>query len=163
MDQKRSVKDYAPLIILVLVTFLAAAALTYGQKKDLHEGMRFFMGFFFCVFAMFKFFTLAGFVAGFRLYDLLAKKILVYGYIYPFIELALGLAYLSFVFPVLTYSITIVLMVVSSIGVVQSLKKGLDTRCACMGTVLNVPLSTVTLIENIGMGLMAFIMLMAFF
>ncbi len=163
MDQKRSVKNYMPLIILVLVTFLAATALTYGQKKNFYEGMHFFMGFFFCIFAMLKLFNLAGFVAGFRLYDALAKNIFIYGYIYPFIELILGLAYLSFVCPVLTYSITSVLMVISSIGVVQSLKKGLDTRCACMGTVLNVPLSTVALIENIGMGLMAFIMLMAFF
>jgi hypothetical protein len=33
----------------------------------------------------------------------------------------------------------------------------LDVRCACMGTILNVPLSTVTLTEDIGMGLMALI------
>ncbi|MEI8301383.1 MAG: MauE/DoxX family redox-associated membrane protein [Chlamydiota bacterium] len=163
MDEKKSIKDYWPLIVLLLVTFLAATALTYGQKKSSYQGMHFFMGLFFCIFAMFKLFNLAGFVTGFRLYDLLAKKVAAYGYFYPFIELALGLAYLSFICPILTYSITVILMVLGSIGVIQSLKNGLDTRCVCMGTVLNVPLSTVTLIEDVGMGVMAFIMLMAFF
>jgi hypothetical protein len=88
-----------------------------------------------------------------------AKKFRAYAYLYPFIELGLGLAYLSFSHPVATYIITILVMGVGTIGVIRALKRGLDVRCACMGTVLDVPLSTVTLSEDIAMGVMACLML----
>ena len=52
-----------------------------------------------------------------------------------------------------------IIMGVGAIGVIRALRKGLDLRCACMGTVLDVPLSTVTLSEDIAMGLMACAML----
>ena len=62
-------------------------------------------------------------------------------------------------FPQFTYLATILLAAISAVGVIKALREGLDTRCACMGTILNVPLSSVTLSEDILMGLMAFIML----
>jgi hypothetical protein len=43
---------------------------------------------------------------------------------------------------------------VGATGVILALKKGMDVRCVCLGTVLDVPLSTVSLIEDIGMVLM---------
>jgi hypothetical protein len=46
-------------------------------------------------------------------------------------------------------------MTVGTIGVLSALQRGLDINCPCMGSVLDVPLSTVTLTEDIGMGLMA--------
>lgn len=150
---------YWPLVSLIIIAALAATALTYGLQKGHFQWMHFFMGFFFCQFAMLKLFHPAQFSEGFQMYDLIAKKIPHYGLLYPFIELALGLAYLSFVLPILTYVVTVVVMCVSAIGVIKALKKGLDVRCACMGTVLDVPLSTVTLTEDIGMGLMALVML----
>ena len=48
---------------------------------------------------------------------------------------------------------------IGAVGVVRALKRGLDINCPCMGSVLDVPLSTVTLTEDIGMGLMAAVML----
>ena len=47
-------------------------------------------------------------------------------------------------------------MLISSIGVIKSLRSGMNIKCACLGTVLSVPLSTVSVVENLGMGLMAF-------
>lgn len=44
-----------------------------------------------------------------------------------------------------------------AIGVVLVLRKGLDIACPCMGNVLSVPLSTVTLSED---GLMALALLL---
>ena len=152
-------KAYRPLIALVLVAFLAALAVLHGIQGNWIQWMHYFMGFFFCQFAMLKMFHLDGFVMGFQKYDLLAMKWGSYGYVYPFIELALGLAYLSFILPILTYFITVLIAFVGSIGVIKALKKGLDLRCACMGTILDVPLSTVTLTEDITMGLMALFML----
>ena len=154
-------KRYWPLLALVLVAASAGAALAYGLQKGMSAWMHFFMGFFLCQFSMLKLFNPAGFAQGFQMYDLVAKKFPGYAYLYPFIELGLGLSYLSFAFPTATYLITILVMGIGAIGVVRALKQGLDVRCACMGTVLNVPLSTVTLSEDIGMGLMASWMLIA--
>jgi hypothetical protein len=39
-------------------------------------------------------------------------------------------------------------MAVSSIGVIQSVFQKRKIRCACLGTVFNLPMSTVTLVED---------------
>ena len=148
---------YWPLFALILVAAAGAAALAQasGRTGGLFDWMHYFMGFFLCQFAMLKLFHPAGFAEGFQMYDLVAKKFRIYAYLYPLIELALGLAYLSFSTPTLTYILTIVVMGVGAIGVIGALRRGLDIRCACMGTVLDVPLSTVTLTEDIAMIAMA--------
>ena len=150
---------YWPLLALVLIAALAAYAISFGIYGDFQYGMHYFMGFLFCQFSMLKIFNIRGFVDGFQMYDLIAKKFRAYAYAYTFIELGLGLAYLSFFSPALIYLFTIFITAIGTLGVIIALKKGLDVRCACMGTVLNVPLSTVTLSEDIGMGLMAVLML----
>lgn len=153
-------KKYQPLLVLVAIAILGALALTYSTQKGLFGWMHFFMGLFFCLFAQLKLFHINGFAEGFKKYDLLSKQWPPYAKIYPFIELLLGLSYLSFSYLTATYIVTFLLMSFGAIGVILALKKGLDLRCACMGTVLNVPLSTVTLSEDIVMALMALSMLL---
>lgn len=150
-------QEYIPLMVILALTLLAAFAkqLSYGGGWD---GMRWthdFMGFFLVVFSMFKFFDLEGFADGFHMYDLLAQRVRAYGYVYPFLELLLGLGYLSHWQPMVVYSATAVLMIFGALGVIVALKKGLDLECACMGNILHVPLSTVTLTEDLGMAAMA--------
>jgi hypothetical protein len=163
-ERKRglSVGDYLPLIVIVVLTMAAAAARSaaLGQWNAM-EWMHDFMGFFLVVFSMFKFFDMPGFADGFQMYDLLAKPFRPYAFVYPFIELGLGLAYLARWNPVVTYSVTIGVMLWGAAGVLLALKKGLDINCACMGTVLKVPLSTVALVEDLGMAAMAGVMLVA--
>jgi hypothetical protein len=109
---------------------------------------------------MFKFFNLEGFADGFQMYDLLAKPFRPYAYVYPFIELALGLGYLAHWRPGAVYAATVAVMLFGALGVVRALIRGLDIECACMGTVLSVPsLSTVALLEDLGMATMAGAML----
>ena len=60
----------------------------------------------------------------------------------------------------LTYMLTIVILTFGSIGVIRALKAGLDINCPCMGSILDVPLSTVTLTEDIGMAVMALMLLL---
>jgi hypothetical protein len=155
-------KAYIPLIVIVSVTLLAAAAkqLHYGDAGSFKDAMHDWMGFFLLVFAMLKLFDLSGFAEGFQLYDLLAKRSRPYALLYPFLELALGLAFLSQWQPSTVYIATIVLLGFGSIGVLSALAKGLDVKCACMGSSLNVPLSTVAVIEDLGMAVMAFVMLL---
>jgi len=149
--------DYIPLIVIVALTLLAACAKQYAYPGDWNWPfwMHDFMGFFLVVFSMFKFFNLEGFADGFQMYDLLAKPVRYYAYVYPFIELGLGLGYFAHWQPRAIYGVTIVVMVLGSLGVVNALRKGLDLECACMGTVLKVPLSTVALLEDLGMAAMA--------
>ncbi len=144
---------YWPLFCLILVAALAAFAM--APTLEMRHWMHYFMGLFLCQFAMLKLFKPALFVEGFQKYDLIAMKSSLYAHLYPLIELALGLGYLSFFVPVLVYIVTIVVLGIGAVGVVQALFKGLDVRCACMGTVLDVPLSTVTLTEDLVMVIMA--------
>ncbi len=89
------------------------------------------------------------------MYDLLAMKVPAYGYVYPFIELELGLLYLMGFNPFITNWITVIVMGFSSIGVIQSVLNKQKIRCACLGAVFNLPMSTVTIIEDLVMVAMA--------
>jgi YHS domain-containing protein len=154
-------KDYLPLIIIVTLAVLAAFAksISYSESWSGMFWMHDFMGFFLVVFSMFKLFDLEGFADGFQMYDLLAKRFRPYAYTYPFIELALGLGYLALWQPLIIYGATVVIMLFGAAGVIRALAAGLDIECACMGTVLRVPLSTVALAEDLGMAGMAAVML----
>lgn len=126
----------------------------------LMQWMSHFMAGFFLVFSFFKLMNLKGFAEGYRTYDVVAKVVPAYGLIYPFIELALGIAFLTGFDPVVTNVITLIVMAVSTIGVVQSLLKKTPFQCACLGTVIKLPLSKVTLFEDLLMVAMSAIMLM---
>jgi hypothetical protein len=152
--------DYLPLLVIVALTLLAASA-KQAASSGSWNGMTWmhdFMGFFLVVFSMFKFFDLTGFADGFQMYDLLAKPVRAYAFVYPLIELGLGLGYLAHWQPVLIYGITVAVMIFGALGVLNALRRGLDLECACMGTVLKVPLSTVALVEDLGMATMAAVM-----
>jgi hypothetical protein len=112
------------------------------------EAMRLFMGGFFIAFSFFKMLDLRGFADAYRSYDLVAKAWPGYGYVYPFIELALGLAYLSAWQPFGVNLATAVIMGISLVGVIKAVTSKQTIRCACLGTVFNLPMSTVTIIED---------------
>lgn len=118
-----------------------------------------FMGGFFLVFSFFKLLDLRGFAGTFRTYDFIARGWTSWGMVYPFIELALGAAYLTNVLPVPTNIVTLVLMLVGSAGVFKALLNKQRIRCACLGTVLKLPLTHVTLAEDVVMAVMAAVML----
>ncbi len=161
-DNNRS--NYLPLLIIILAIILGASAIEAAHSEfHLRHFANYFMGLFFLLFAMFKLFNLKGFADGFQMYDIIAKRKREYAYAYPFIELTLGLLYLSGYLHFMTCLVTIILMSVSAVGVIKSVFSGMNLRCACLGTVLNVPLSTVSIIENVGMGIMAVVMLFGVF
>lgn len=153
----RHAGDYLPLVVILALTLLCASAkqLAHGGTWDGRTWMHDFMGFFLVVFSMFKLFNLSGFADGFQRYDLLAKPFRPYGYVYPFLELGLGLGYLAQRNLPLVYAATIAVMVFGALGVIRALRQGLNLQCACLGSVLKVPLSTVALIEDLGMAAMA--------
>ena len=89
------------------------------------------------------------------MYDQLAMKVPAYGFVYPFIELGLGLAYLTEFNPNITNWVTVIVMGLSSIGVIQSVLNKQKIRCACLGVAFNLPMSTVTITEDLLMVTMA--------
>jgi hypothetical protein len=153
-------RDYVPLVALLGVSVVVASAIyrSYGPGIPSVRWMHAFMGFFLAVFALLKLFDLSGFADGFQMYDLLAKRSRAYALVYPFIELALGLAYFAFWRPTTVYLATVIVLGFGALGVVSALRRGLDVNCACMGNTLKVPLSTVALVEDLGMALMALAM-----
>jgi copper chaperone CopZ len=123
------------------------------------ETMRYFMAGFFLVFAFFKLLDIRAFATAYAGYDLLAARWQGWGLVYPFVELALGMAYLSNYNPMLTSWATIIVMGFSAIGVIRAVMSKTKIQCACLGTVFKLPMSTVTIVEDVGMVLMAAAML----
>lgn len=153
--------SYMPLYVIIGIITVASLAVTFRGDGSLPTFLSSFMAGFFLVFSGFKLIDLKGFAEGYSTYDLLAKRVYSYGYMYPFIELALGLLYIIGWNPFLTNIATFVLMTFSGIGVAVKLLRHEKFQCACLGTFLKVPLTKVTLIEDFGMGLMALYMLLS--
>lgn len=151
---------YKPL--LIIFGFITGVSFLSSFHSGQWHGMMFmnyFMAGFFLVFSFFKLLDISGFASSYAMYDLLAKKVPAYGYVYPFVELALGIAYLTNLQPIATNIATIVVMGFSSIGVIKSVLNKQKIQCACLGAVFNLPMSTVTIIEDLTMVAMAAYML----
>ena len=156
--------NYFPIILIFL--YIAGITLLVQFSAGGFSWMQWmshFMAGFFLVFSFFKLMNLNGFAEGYRMYDVVAKAIPAYGFVYPFIELALGIAFLTGFNPLLTNAVTLVVMSVSVIGVIQNLMKKSPFQCACLGTVIKLPLSKVTLFEDLLMIVMSAVMLVNMF
>lgn len=151
---------YKPLLIVFTYILLVTAAIEITNGSFvLHRWMPHFMAGFFLIFSFFKLLDIRGFASSYAMYDLLAKRLPVYGFIYPFIELGLGLAYVLNWQPFYTNLATFVVMTFSSVGVILAVLNQQKIRCACLGAVFNLPMSTVTIIEDVLMAAMALWML----
>lgn len=152
---------YRPLL-LILGYLLGGSVLVQvglGGAVTAHETMRLFMAGFFIVFSFFKMLDLRAFAGAYAGYDLLAARWPTWGLLYPFVELGLGAAYLANWNPVATNALTLVVMGFSAIGVIRAVRDKRSIRCACLGTVFQLPMSTVTIVEDVGMVAMAALML----
>ena len=158
-------ESYTPLLIIIGLIFLASLVSLlpdwdlFTDVDLFRQWMGRFMAGFFLVFSGFKLIDVAGFTEGYATYDLLAKRIPVYGRIYPFLELALGLGYLITPTSLPLNLSAALLLGFSAIGVMRSLRANKPIKCACLGTALNIPLSNITVVEDIGMAAMAILMI----
>ena len=157
-EEKPLVKQLFPLF-LIFGYIIAASFLLNFKPFNLSNFMLDFMGLFYIVFSFFKFLDLKGFPESFKMYDPLAKAIPAYGWIYPFIELALGLLFLMRIQIPLALLITLVILGITTIGVTKSLLDKKTIQCACLGTALKLPMTKATFIENSIMIVMAIVML----
>ncbi len=150
---------YSPLLLilayLVTVSVLVQLPKNGWEGVYWHETMRYFMAGFFLVFSFFKLLDIPAFADAYTGYDLLAKRWHGWGLIYPFVELALGLAYLANWNPPITNWATLIIMGFSAIGVILTVLHKRSIRCAYLSAVFKLPMSTVTIIEGVGMVVMA--------
>ena len=147
---------YQPL--LTIVAYILGVSLlieTLHASFELERWMMHFMAGFFLVFSFFKMLNIRAFASSYAMYDLLAMRWQHYGLLYPFIELGLGVAYLVDYDQHTTNLLTFIVMTFSSLGVIQAVMNKQKIRCACLGTVFNLPMSTVTIIEDLLMAGMA--------
>lgn len=156
---------YYPLLLILAFILLVSIGVQFSPmfNETAFDGMQWMMHFmagFFLVFSFFKLLDIKGFANSYAMYDVLAMRVKAYGYVYPFIELGLGIAYLIGWQPILTNWMTLIVMLFSSIGVIRSVINQEKIRCACLGAVFNLPMSTVTIIEDLLMAGMALWMLL---
>ena len=156
-------ETYKPILLIFLyITGVTVLVQISNQTFNWMQAMRHFMAGFFLVFSFFKMLNLKGFAESYVMYDVLAKRIPAWAYIYAFVELGLGIAHLINFNPYLTNLVTMIVMSISIIGVLQSVLNKKKIQCACLGAIFNLPMSTVTIIEDglmIAMsGLMLFLM-----
>ena len=151
---------YKP-ILLIFGYILAVTLLveTVNGAFAWTRWMEHFMAGFFLVFSFFKFLDLQGFAESYSTYDIVAKKWPGWSYVYAFLELALGIAFLTGFKPLVTNAVTFVVMSVSIVGVLQAVMNNRKIKCACLGAVFNLPMSTITILEDALMIIMSLIML----
>ena len=157
---EKTLTTYKPL--LIIIAFIAGVSALSQFPFSSFSGMLFmrhFMAGFFIVFSFFKLLNLSGFATSYSMYDIVAAKWPGWGYIYPFVELGLGVLFLINVYPFYTNVATILILGISTIGVVQSNLQKREIKCACLGDVFNLPMSTVTIVEDVSMVLMSVVML----
>ena len=143
-------ETYFPLMLVFtyLAGFVVLSQFRAG-RFDWMASMNAFMGGFFVVFSFFKLLNIRGFADAYRSYDLVASKFPVYGYLYPFIELTLGICYLTAFAPLATNLLNFAVMSIGAAGVLKSLMNKTRIQCACLGTVFNLPMSKITLVEDL--------------
>ena len=155
-ERKTIFNTYKP--VLLLFAYISVISFI-GSNRDLMVFMRIFMAGFFLSFSFFKLINLRGFAESYSMYDVVAKHFKPWGYFYAFVELGLGIAFAVNFTPVLTNWITLLVMSVSIIGVLQSVLNKKKIQCACLGAVFNLPMSTLTIIEDLLMIAMSIAML----
>lgn len=154
--------SYRPIIALFSMTALMALAASYAVHGDAFtvRAAEWFIAFSMCILAMLKLQNVDKFATMFLNYDLLAKRWVPYGTIYPYAE---GLAGVLMVAGALHWVSIPVALLIGTIGAVSVFKAVYmdkrELKCACVGGDSNVPLGFVSLTENLMMIAMAIWML----
>lgn len=146
-----AVSDFYPLLGMTTLVLTLTAFGVITLEQDM---MVAFMAYFFLVFGALKIIRLKDFAKAYRMYDIIAAKSTTYAYAYPFLEISFGLAYF-FAWQTATVSMIVtIIMLAGAYGVYLKLKQKEVVSCACLGTVFTVPMTYVTLAEDVLMALM---------
>jgi len=154
----RVLKTYTPLILVLgFVILLTIGWSLYENATKWNRIAEHFMAFFFLVFGLLKVPNLKRFAEMYATYDILANRSRIYALSYPFIEIVLGILMFKHFYPAPLHFVVFILMMINAVGVARMLSKKQEVLCACLGTWFKLPLTKVTLYENLIMGGMAFV------
>ncbi len=158
-SDKTELQQLFPLFLIFGYIIISSTLLNY-KTWSWSSFMLDFMGLFYIVFSFFKLLDLKGFPKSFKMYDPLAKNFPAYGFVYPFIEVGLGLLFLFRAQIPFALIVTLIILGITTIGVTKTLLNKKSIQCACLGTALKLPMTKATFIENSVMIVMAIIMLL---
>ena len=158
IEPQSELKQLFPLF-LIFFYISSAALLINWINFNVSDFMFDFMGLFYIVFSFFKLLDYKNFPHSFAMYDPIAKRVPIYGWIYPAIETVLGLAFLFRVALNFSLIATIIILGITTVGVTRALIDKRAIQCACLGTALKLPMTKATFIENSIMIIMATYML----
>lgn len=154
-----SYRPVAALFAMAALLAIAASHAAFGSPFSA-LALQWFGGFSMAILALLKLQDIGKFSTMFLNYDLLAKRWVPYGILYPFAE---GLAGVLMVADALDWLSIPIALFIGTVGAVSVFKAvyvdGRDLKCACVGGSSNVPLGFVSLTENLGMIAMAIWML----
>jgi glutaredoxin len=150
----------------VLAVFAVAALMALGTSWAAHGALltidagQWFVAFSMCILAMLKLQDLDKFSSMFLNYDLLARRVVPYSYVYPFAELSAGVLMVSGALRWLSIPMALFIGTIGAVSVYKAVyvdKR--ELKCACVGGSSNVPLGFISLTENVMMVAMALWML----
>jgi copper chaperone CopZ/uncharacterized membrane protein YphA (DoxX/SURF4 family) len=148
-EAKSWAETYKPILLIFgYVTAISLVVSWQDNTVNFMVFMRIFMAGFFLTFSFFKMLNLKAFAESYAMYDIVAKKFGPWGYIYAFIELGLGLSFALNLSPTIVNWVTLIVMTISILGVLESVLNKKKIQCACLGAVFNLPMSTVTIVED---------------
>ncbi len=152
-------REYLKFFFVMIGICVMSYAHAVWRGIDLMQFLESFMGVFFIVFACFKLVSLKTFAYGFQSYEVMKHHSVFWGYVFPFVQLVFGLCYvLSFSSRTLDGVVGVWSLVNASI-VWLTIRSKNDVHCVCLGNIIKLPLSTISFIEDFGMGVMVFVML----
>ena len=154
--------SYRPVIAVFVVAALMALAATYVADGTLvsWRAVTWFIAFSMCVLALLKLQDLESFATMVLNYDLFARRVVRYAYVYPFAELLAGVLMISGRLMWLAIPVAAFIGTVGGASVFKAVYiDRRELKCACVGGASRVPLGFVSLTENVMMVAMALWML----
>ena len=151
--------SYQPVLAIFGVALVLALAISWYVFETVLtvQAAEWFVSLSMALLAIQKLQDLRSFSTMFLNYDLLARRWVRYGYIYPFGEALAGILMVAHVLPIISVPVALFIGTVGAVSVFKAVyvdKR--ELKCACVGGNSNVPLGFVSLTENlfmIGMGL----------
>lgn len=146
--------SYRPVIAIFAVALLMALAVSWSAFGTVLtiRAFEWFIAFSMCILAIQKLQDVESFSTMFLNYDLLARRWVRYGYLYPFGEALAGILMAAGALIWLAAPVALFIGLVGSISVFKAVYVDRrELRCACVGGSSNVPLGFVSLTENLMM------------
>lgn len=150
--------SYRPVIAVFAVAGLMALAAAWVADGTVvsWRAVQWFIAFSMCILALLKLQDVESFATMFLNYDLLARRVVRYGYVYPFAELLAGVLMIAGVAMWLSIPVAAFIGTIGAVSVVKAVYiDRRDLKCACVGGASKVPLGFVSLTENVMMVAMA--------